>query len=352
MEDAVLDSGTADLSGGVGNGQATGTGQVSEKFDIESAVGAIGNSLGFGKSEEPAKPAAEAIPPAAAESPAAKPSTPAVPDPSDPTAIAPKTWKPEEAAAWAAIPPSAKAAIARREEEMFKGIEGYKQTAQFGTAVQNILAPYSQLLQGTGIQPLQNVQNLLQVQKTLTTGSLEQRTATFRELARDFGIDLMGQGAESVSDAYIDPQIKMLQEELAQVRAGQSSLQQTRYQEVQLKTQNEVNAFASDLNHPHFDAVADEVAKLLMIDRGMSLAKAYETAVWSNPATRAQEIAKQVTADQAKASADAAKKLAETKHAMAANVRVQPKAGAATLPLGTMADTMAETLAAIKNRSN
>jgi len=354
MSDVALDSGTADLSGGVGNGQATGTGQVADSFDMTSAVDTLGDSLGFGKSDDAAnkrsKPAS-ATPAAVEAAEPAAPVTPAVPATPDPTAIAPKTWKPDEAAAWAAIPPAAKAAIARREEEMFKGIEGYKQTAQFGTAMQNVMQPFAQMLQQTGIPPLQNMHNLLQAQKTLTSGNAEQKLAAFHELARDFGVDLNGQSQQS-QDAYIDPQVQLLQQELAQLKAGQSSLQQARYQEVQLKTQNEVNAFASDAKNPHFDAVADEVARLLTMDRQMTLQQAYETAVWTNPVTRAQEIAKQAAAEQAKVSEEAAKKLAETKRAMAANVRVQPKAGAATLPLGTMADTMAETLAAIKNRSN
>jgi hypothetical protein len=83
----------------------------------------------------------------------------------------------------------------------------------------------------------------------------------------------------------------------------------------------------------------------------MTLAEAYEKAMWANPTTRAKEVSKQATEAQSKAAKEAAQKLGEIKRSTATNLKVQPKSGAATLPLGTMDDTMAATMAAIKNRS-
>jgi len=336
MSDVQLDSGTADLPSG-------GSEQVSENFDMSQAVDSIGESLGFGVGEvvdEVVKPAVET--PAATVAPTT---------PAEPVVTAPKTWKPEEVADWANIPASAKAAIARREEEMFKGIEQYKNTASFGTNVQSVLQPYEQILKQYGIDPVQNISGLMQTQYTLAKGTQEQKEALFANMAKEYGINL-GQVSSANTDAYTDPQVKMLQDEIASLKAGQSSLHQARYEEVKSKTQNEVNAFAANPENSHFDFLADDITKLLLADKQMTLQKAYETAVWTNPVTRAKEVEKQATAAQAKAKEEAEKKLAGIKRATAANVQVQPKAGAATLPLGTMDDTMAATLASIKNRSN
>lgn len=345
-----LDSGTADLSGGVGNGQATGTGQVSESFNMDSAVNTIGDSLGFGKTGNTDDEGISATPVTPAPAAKVEPTVPVTPVVQTAADSAPKTWKAEEATAWAAIPPEAKAAIVRREEEMFKGIEQYKQTASFGTAMQNVIKPYEQLLKHHNIDPVQNTANLMNVHYVLATGSQEQKEQLFAKLAQDYGIT--GQGKEQQQEAYTDPQVFQLRQELAQLKAGQSSLQEARYQEVRSKTEADVNAFAVHPDNKHFDLVADDMARMLSQDKSMTMQKAYETAVWSNPVTRAKEIEAQNAVAATKASEEAAKKLAETKAALAANVRVKPKAGAATLPLGSMEDTMKATMASIKNRSN
>jgi len=346
-----VSSGTA-AEGGVGNGQATGTGHVSESFDMGSAVDSISEGLGFGETvneevAEPAKPAAPIAP--------AAPVAPAVTDPAAPvvpvvgTDVAPKTWKADEAAVWANIPPAAKAAIARREEDMFRGIEQHKATAQFGNTVQKTLEPYMPILKAHGIDPVQNIGNLMQAHYLLATGTPAQKQQMFEQLAKDYNINL----APAVDDPYaapVDPRMAAMEQELQQLRSGQAQQQQQAFQQTKVQTEGAVNAFAADPANAHFEEVAEEMAQMLSVDKALTLEKAYERAVWSNPVTRAKEIARQDAEKQTKAREEASTKLAESRRATGANVQVQPKAGAATLPLGTMDDTMAETMAMIKNR--
>jgi hypothetical protein len=352
-----VSSGTA-AEGGVGNGQATGTGQVSENFDMAGAVDSISDGLGFGETvnEEVAAPAVPAVKPAPATfdaatgKPVVAPAAPAAPVvPAAVTDVAPKTWKADEAAVWAAIPPEAKAAIARREEDMFRGIEQHKATASFGNTVQRVLDPYMPILKAHGIDPVQNIGNLMQAHYLLATGSPAQKQQMFEQLAKDYNINL----APQVDDPYApvaDPRIAAMEQELQQLRSGQAQQQQQALQQTKVQTESAVNAFAADPANAHFEEVAEEMAQMLSVDKALTLEKAYERAVWSNPVTRAKEIARQDAEKQTKAREEAAAKLAESRKASGANVRVQPKAGAATMPLGTMDDTMAETMAMIKNR--
>lgn len=360
-DELAVDSGTANdtSSGGMGNGQATGDGQVSESFNVASAVADIGADLGFktAASKEPATTVeVKEVPttaPAAAAAPAAPATDPASPPKPGDIATAPKTWKPEEAALWAAIPDAAKAAIARREEDMFRGLESYKGAAQFGNSINQVVAPYNDILKAQGINPVQLIGNLMNAQYKLATGTTEQKTAMFSQLAKDYGVDLgaMAAAAPANRDAYTDPEVLQLREKLSQLESGQTRLQQERHQELVAQKSAEVNAFVSDPANVHFNDVADDIARIVAADKTVTLAQAYEKAVWTNPVTRAKEIARQDAEKQTKARTEAEAKAAQVKASTATNVRVQPKAGAATLPLGTMDDTMEETLRAIKTRS-
>lgn len=364
-EEQVVDSGTG------GGDSGGGEGHVSESFNVAEAVESIGSDLGF-KSATAAKPEPETFDaatgkPVTAATPA--PATPATPAPAEtpeakaareaaaastpPKAgditSAPKTWKPEEAALWAQIPDAAKAAIARREEDMFRGLESYKGSAQFGNAMNQVIAPYNEILKAQGVNPVQLIGNLMRAQYRLATGTPEQQRSMIAQIAKDFNID-MGAPAQQARDAYIDPQVAQLQEKIQRLESGQTSMQQARHQELVAAKANEVNAFASDPANVHFDEVADDIVALVSANKNMTLAQAYEKAIWANPVTRAKEIARQDAEKQTKASAEAAAKAAAVKASTAANVRVQPKVGAATLPLGTMEDTMQETLRAINSR--
>jgi len=346
MDDEIL--------GGGGTATETNVEYTGPAVDMDSALKDISDSLGFsapaddadGESTkttttDEAKPAAPAV---------AKPAdtTPAVTSPTD---VAPKTWKPEEAAVWATIPPEAKAAIARREEEMFRGIEGYKEKAAFGLKLDSVFKPYEQLMRQHNIDPVQNTANLMQVHYTLATGSQEQRQQLFHRLATDYQIDIGALADAEASKPYVDPNVAKLERELAELRAGQSQLHNQRVEEARSKAMAEVNAFAAKPENEHFDTVANEIAMLLKANPNLDLASAYEQAVWANPTTRAKEIEKQRVSFDSKKAQEAAEKLASVKKSTAVNVNVRPKSGAATLPLGTMDDTMAETLNAIKKRS-
>lgn len=340
-------AGSADLSGGVGNGQATGTGHVADTFDSKAAVDSISESL-FGQTKEASagnETETKATVPATPETPETSAATEAPVGPA-----APKTWKPEEQAAWATVPEAAKAAILRREEDIFRGIEQYKAPAEFGNSVKTVLAPYEGIMRQHNMDPVETIGNLLNAHHTLATASPSQKTAFMHDLARQYGVDLegAGQGFEPV----VDPEVADLRARLQSVQSAQETLQRQRYEEVRGQMASQVNAFAEDPKNVHFVKVSEIMAPMLSADKNLSLAEAYERAVWQHPETRELEIARIASEKQAKAIAEGKAAAELARKAQAGNVNVRPKPGAATVALGSMDDTMQETMAAIAARGN
>ena len=323
------------------------------EIDMDAAMNDIAEGLNFNSPEE----SNEGIPdeshddkalgnealsvegeagPASGETPAVEDTGPA----------APKTWRPDAAAKWAALPPEVRAEVAKREEDMFRGLETYKVDANFGKSVQSALAPYLPTLRQHNIDPVAQISGLMRAHYTLATGSPEQKQAYFASLAKDYGILLPGEEAP-----YIDPAVAELQ---TQLRTLQSQLQSREQEEQTTRTtklRGEIDSFATDPAHPYFDEVANDIAGLIKSGTAKDLADAYDKAVWANPTTRAKEQARMTTEAAAKAKKEAGEKAAAAKRAASANVRSSSKPAGGTTPLGSIDDTLSAALAGIKARA-
>lgn len=256
----------------------------------------------------------------------------------------PRTWRPEAAAKWAALPPEVQQEVLKREEDMFKGIEAYKTDANFGKSLKGVLDPYMPVLRQYNIDPAQQIAGLMQTHHTLALGTPEQKTALFQKLAQQYGVQLGGEAP------YVDPQVAALQQEL---RGLQSRLQGREQQEANVqreKLQSELNAFAADPAHPYFDEVANDIAAQLRAG-AKDLAEAYERAVWANPVTRAKEQSRLTAEQTAKAQREAEERAAAARKATSANVKSKAKAASGTAPLGSIDDTLNAAFADIKSRT-
>lgn len=333
------------------------------EFDFDSAVGDIADSLGFTDSgDASAVPATDpslsdtdtpVIPDTTAvvsdngttpAAPAPAAGAPVVPDPlSEP----PKTWRKEAAAVWAGLPAEARQEIAKREEDIFRGIESYRTDATFGKSVQSTLAPYMPVLKQYNIDPVEQISGLMKAHHTLALGTPEEKVQLFQQLATDYGIDL---DQVTAAAPFIDPAVQHLQKELKGVQSVLSETQKREYDRQVAEYTQTVEKFASDPKNVHFEAVANDMAALMQSKVCGTLEQAYEKAVWANPVTRAKEIERIQTDAQAKREAEAAERVKKARESAGANVRAREKGGSAAAPLGTIDDTLQETLAAIKAR--
>lgn len=333
-----------------------------EEFDMAGAVSEISSGLGLGEVTDPstgdvnltppgdpgitdpdsAAPSGEVTDPAA---PTADPE-PAPADPAAPTA--PRTWRAEAAAEFANLPEVVRAEILKREEDIFQGIEQYKADAAFGNSIKAVLDPYMPVLQQYGIRPDAQVADMMQAHYTLAFGSPEQKLALIQQVAQDYKVDLSAIGA---APAYTDPQVESLQKELASLKSQLMGMSQAQTEAKKGETIAHVQKFASDPKNVYFDELANDIAHLLRTGAEKTVEAAYEKAMWMNPVVRAKELQRQQTEKaEAQRKADA-EKTAAAKKAASANVSSRAKSGSATAPLGSMDDTLAETLATIKAKS-
>lgn len=337
------------------------------EFDMAGAVADIGDGLGFGSDDagegladsgnlDGSSDGAGTDPGLAVEGQgSAVPEGEGAPAAEVPpvASTAPRTWRPEAVAEWDKLPPAVQQEVLKREEDIFKGIEGYKQDAAFGKNVQSVLAPYDNVMKQYNIDPIRQVGDMMNAHYTLALGTEEQKHALFRQVAADYNIDLnkvFGVSADG-QQPYTDPEVAALRAELNSVKSVTTTIQQERTKQQQVAIESEVSQFAADPANIYFKDVVKDMAHLIQTNQAASVKDAYEKAIWNNPAVRAREIDRIQADKSAKAAKDAEAKAAAAKRALGANVRSSAKSGSAAAPLGSMDDTIAETLAKITARS-
>jgi hypothetical protein len=134
------------------------------------------------------------------------------------------------------------------------------------------------------------------------------------------------------------------------VESAESARRQAAEQAIRTDADREIETFRADASHPYFDEVNQDM--VVLINGGHNLKDAYEKAVWANPITRQKELTRIQTEsaaqlkEKAKVEANAARQAAST------NIRGTDSRKAPTEPLGSMDDTMRDTLKRIKERAH
>ena len=248
-----------------------------ESFDVESVSDNLANDLFPSSGENTTDTVDSAVDDAVV-------SEPATDEPVVETKPAPKTWPKEMHEHWGKTPSEVQNYWETREKQMLDGLEQYKESAHFGKQMRDATAPFEAMIQSQGIDAPQAVKVLLGAHYKLTSGTPQEKSAYFQELARNYGVEL-GQQTEQ---QQVDPVVQQLQAKLNNIENffKQSHQQQTAVERERVS--KEVNSFASDAAHPYFDEVADDI--VVMLKSGASLQDAYEKAVWANPTTRAKEM--------------------------------------------------------------
>lgn len=324
---------------------------MNDDFDLSAAVDTIGADLGFGDgeasegavesedigevSESPQSETGETL--AALETPVTE----------EAVIEAPKSWRKEAAAEFAKLSPVIRDEITKREDDIFKGIEGYKADASFGKTINNVLAPFMPTLQQYNIDPVAQISGLMQAHFTLATGSTEQKLELFQRIAADYGVDLSGLGGEA---PYTDPQVKALQTKLDALESKTRGFEEASASQQRGVLEGQVKTFAENPANIHFKDLTQPMAALLKSGAATSLEDAYEKALWQNPLTRAKEIERQQAEITRKQQEEAKAKVSASRKATSTNVKTTAKSASAATPLGTIDDTLEQALNAIRSR--
>lgn len=262
-----------------------------------------------GEATQVAKPEGEAT--------AEAPTEPVAPKPHD---AAPNTWKKELAAEFGKLPENAREEIHRREADFHKGIGQYKQAAGFGTEMAQELLPYQGVMQQYGKHPREVVKEATAVWNTLVTGSPQEKTNLWLQIAKDYGINFSSQDSNAPqrenSAVQDDPKLATALQRLDKLE-GHLTLQERQRAEAEYSQNvDAVQKFGADPKHKHFAAVREHMASLIESGQATDLKDAYDKAIWINP-----DVRKLLLAEQDKERADkAAQDAAAARKAAGANV--------------------------------
>lgn len=163
-------------------------------------------------------------------------------------------------------------------------------------ALDEIYGPFRDDFQRAGMDEVAATRQLLAAHKYLR----EDPQQALKWLAKSYGVDLTAVNDDTATDEYADPQMKAMQQQIAQLQGTinnqQQQAQNMQKQEVQAMIDNFQTAKDVDgnLKHPHFDVVQNQMSGLISSGVAKDIESAYEMAVYANPETRAKVLDEQV----------------------------------------------------------
>ena len=155
-------------------------------------------------------------------------------------------------------------------------------------SLDQIMSPYMGDFERAGMDQIGAVRQLFAAHDYLRKDPKQ----AIQWLAKNYGVDMSEVGIDTAEDDYADPQVKALQQQVAQLQGFLQNQQQTQMQSVQQNTQSMIDQFAGEkdangnLKHPHFSEVRDRMGVLIQGNQAPDLPTAYEMAVYADPKLR------------------------------------------------------------------
>lgn len=238
--------------------------------------------------------------------------------------LAPNAWSAAAKAAWANADPVLKSEIAKREADVHKEFTRQDGERNLGRQFKQVIDPYIALINADGGNPVKGFQNYLETARILRTGDPQTKAQLVRQMCQQFNIQL-----EQVQNA---PTIDIRQQQ-AYTRAQQLEQENQRLQaQIQeAPLQSQIDAFAADPAHEHYEAVKPVMAAFLSSGQANTLQEAYDQAIWARPDIRSTLIARETTATQEKRVAEAKAK-ADAARRAGGSITGSPGRGTATDP--------------------
>ena len=164
-------------------------------------------------------------------------------------------------------------------------------------SLDEIYGPFRDDFQRAGMDEVAATRQLLAAHKYLR----EDPQQALKWLAQSYGVDLKAVNDDTaIEDEYADPQMKAMQQQIAQLQGTitnqQQQAQNMQKQEVQAMIDNFQTAKDADgnLKHPHFDVVQNQMSGLISSGVAKDIESAYDMAVYANPETRAKVLEEKV----------------------------------------------------------
>lgn len=203
----------------------------------------------------------------------------------------PKSWTRGLESKYDTLDPDVVSQIEKRESDMENGFKRIEQIKQFHDEINQVILPYMPTLNSLGKKPSEAIKELLNADYTLRNAAPNQKKDYFNRLAKNYGIDL-----GTVSTVQSEP-LAQLQDKIYQLETQLHQNQQASQQQSQTAAFapyiNEVNQFASDPAHSHYETVRPIMAALIESGAAVDLQSAYDQALWTRPDLRDQQLSEQ-----------------------------------------------------------
>jgi len=221
-------------------------------------------------------------------------------------------------------------------------------------AFDEIMAPFKGDFERAGMDEVSAVRQLLAAHDYLRKDPQN----AIAWLANQYGVDMAAIGNDpAAEDEFADPQVKQLQQQVAQLTGFIQNQQTQQQSQVQQSTQSLIDQFAAETDangnpkHPHFDRVRGVMGSLISSENAKDLATAYEMAVYADPELRQAQVKAMAAAQsQDNVKTEAVKK---AKKAARSKVRGSASPAAPALPANaSIRDTIQASIRQLENGRN
>ncbi|MCS7084461.1 MAG: hypothetical protein NZ534_00075 [Bacteroidia bacterium] len=208
-------------------------------------------------------------------------------EPEPPVEPPPASWRPEERTEWAKLPPSARAAVLRRESEIARAMQQSADARTFAKEFEKVVEPYKLLFARYGVSnPLSAIDALLQTRAALELGTPDQKAQLVANIVHNFGVDIEKLDAALVAprpaapptpppmpDYRSDPQLAPLFSLAEAIKERQRERMEKEMAEVE--------------RLPHFEELRDSMADIIEAasknGRRIGVRQAYDAALALRP---------------------------------------------------------------------
>ncbi len=245
----------------------------------------------------------------------------------------PNGWPAEAKAKWHELPPEIMAAVQKREQDVAKFTSTRDEHASFGKEIYQTVQPYLATIKAEGGTATTAIQSLLNTAYVLRTGTPDQKRNALLQAAQHYGVDLGVKPSGQQPNAP-NPEFASLQAEIAALKNQLATFQNAGEQQLRAEVDAELEAFAADPKHPHYESVKAHMAALLGAGAAKDLQDAYDQAVYARPDTRATLLAQQRAEEEQKRRAEAKQKAEEAKRKNVSLTGGPGNTAAASAPAG------------------
>lgn len=173
------------------------------------------------------------------------------------------------------LPDNIQDAFQAREDAFHRGLDQYRDLAAKGKDLGSAFEPFDEYLNQIGATRQQAITHLLNAEKTLRTGSQEEKTNAFLKMAYDYGLDV-----NTLANTQFDPSQHLLQQKIAQLENQLYSLSTASQQSRTNELESTIQEFAKEKEY--FDDLRNEMAVLLENNLASNLDEAYNIALRMN----------------------------------------------------------------------